>query len=119
MPHPRFNKFNDLINHLFECFKEEIEEEKHEYESWEEQYENMLDYRINDDGAWAYYGFELDFNAREICFMMKCFNDYDFEINWDNTGDADLSNIIIYYVWRDCAEDIEEYGKEVWGITEQ
>jgi hypothetical protein len=118
MPHPRFNNFHDLINYLFDSFKEEIEENKNEYESWEEQYEDMLNYRINDYAAWAYYGFELDFSASEICFMFQKFNDCDFEINWDNTRDAELCNLIIYYAWRDCAEDIEEYGKELWGITE-
>ena len=118
MPHPKFYQFNNLINHLFESFKEEIEENKNEYETWEEQYEDMLNYRINDECAWAYYGFELDFSASEICFMFQKFNLYDLEINWENTRDAELCNLIIYYAWLENMNDIEEYGKEVWGIEE-
>lgn len=118
MPHPRFNNLADLITHLFQSFKEEIEEMKDEYENWEEQYEDMLDHRINDECAWAYYGFETSFNMSEICYMFQKFNDYDIEINWENTRDAELSNIIIYYAWLECENEIEEYIKEVRGIEE-
>ena len=112
MPHPKFSRFYDLISYLFESFKEEIEENKEYYETWQEHYEDMLEHRINDDCAYAYYGFEIDFNASEICNMFNCFNDYDIEINWENTDKFQLHNTIIYYVWRDCNEDIEDCFKE-------
>ncbi len=118
MPHPSFSEFNNLIFHLIESFKEDIEENKDEYENWEEQYEDFLNYRINDDCAWAYFGFVTEFNTNEICYMMKCFDDYNLEINWENTRDADLCNIIIHYAWMQEMDVIEEYGKKVWGIEE-
>jgi hypothetical protein len=115
MPFPRFHSFDELINHLCESFKEHIDEEdKYEYENWEEQFENLVHHNIHHECAWGIFGFEISFNTSEICYMFQKFNDYDIEINWENTRDAELSNIIINYAWLECENEIEEYIKELW-----